>query len=402
LPDPFLRDIGGLLAFRARALRGLAARQALLASWLWLAAGLAAFALVRSLVYRTADAGLPGRGPIGLFFGSNVVQALLFLAFLYVPALICLSNAFAGDGLGFSFSREEYRRHVAVLFPLWGNLLLTAALVQAAAPHFVAVGIVEVSVALVWLGSMAVVYSVWAIKELNYVPVFAALGVFVLSWATLLVFVALTHFVFALPFFLLLPLAYVLAQRLRDMAASSAGERALREHLSTLTLNPRDADAHYQLGLIHLRRHDLHAAQSYFEESLRIDPRDPDHHYHLGMVFEEKGEWPAALERYEETYRLKPDHALGDILREVGKGYIHTGNEEKGLEFLRFFLDRRGSDPEARYWLAMALEKLGRRDEMRKELAQLLEAARANPRFFRKGNRKWLYRARMLLRGAAS
>ena len=220
------------------------------------------------------------------------------------------------------------------------------------------------------------------------------------GWLWVALFIALGGF--ALPFFLLLPLAYVLAQRLRDMAASSAGERALREHLSTLTLNPRDADAHYQLGLIHLRRHDLHAAQSYFEESLRIDPRDPDHHYHLGMVFEEKGEWPAALERYEETYRLKPDHALGDILREVGKGYIHTGNEEKGLEFLRFFLDRRGSDPEARYWLAMALEKLGRRDEMRKELAQLLEAARANPRFFRKGNRKWLYRARMLLRGAAS
>jgi tetratricopeptide (TPR) repeat protein len=394
----FLRDTGGLLAFRARALRDLAARQAILPSWLWLSAGLVSFATVRSVVYADLETRGRGHGLVGSFLGSNVVQGLLFLAFLYVPALICLSNAFAGDGLGFSFSREEYRRHVSVLFPLWGTLLLAGSVVQAIAPRFLAIGVVEISVALLWLALVSIVYSVWGVKELNYIPVAAALGVFVLSWATLPVFFVLTRFVLALPFFLLLPVAWIVASRVRELAAASAGERNLSEHLHTLTLNPSDADAHYQLGLIHLRRRNFETARGYFEEALRIDARDPDYHYCVGRVFEATGDWGRALECYEETYRLNPEYAVSDVVREVGKGYLHTGNEETGVEFLRFFLERRGSDPEARYWLAVALEKLGRCEDMRAELGGLLEQARSNPRFFRKGNREWLYRARMLLR----
>ena len=96
-------------------------------------------------------------------------------------------------------------------------------------------------------------------------------------------------------------------------------------------------------------------ARGYFENALRIDPGDPDYHYYLGRCHETEREWSQALEQYEETYRLNPEYRLGDILREVGKGYLHTGNVEKGIEFLRFFLAKRSSDPEGRYWLAVAL-----------------------------------------------
>ena len=165
-----------------------------------------------------------------------------------------------------------------------------------------------------------------------------------------------------------------------------------------MTVNPQDADAHHQLGLIHLNRGNLDAARSYFENANKIDPRDPDYHYYLGRVFEEKGDWKSALKQYEETYRLKPEYGLRDILREVGKGYLHTGELETSLVFLRCFLEFRSSDPEGRYWLAFGLKKLEKTDEMRAELSTLLNQARSNPRFFRKGNRRWLYQARMLLR----
>jgi tetratricopeptide (TPR) repeat protein len=110
------------------------------------------------------------------------------------------------------------------------------------------------------------------------------------------------------------------------------------------------------------------------------------------------GEWPEALEQYEETYRLDPEYGVGDIFREVGKGYLHTGNIEKGMEFLTFFLKKRVSDPEGRFWLAVALKKKGNLEEMRLQLNLILEQARSLPRFFRKKNREWLYLARNMIR----
>ena len=107
-----------------------------------------------------------------------------------------------------------------------------------------------------------------------------------------------------------------------------------------------------------------------------------------------------ALEEYEETYRLNPEQSLGDIFREVGKAYLHTGNVDKAIEFLEFFLQTRGSDPEGRYWLAVALHKQGKPEEMRVQLNTILEQARSNPRFFRKEKRAWVLRARTLLRSS--
>jgi hypothetical protein len=70
------------------------------------------------------------------------------------------------------------------------------------------------------------------------------------------------------------------------------------------------------------------------------------------------------------------------------------------MEFLTFFLEKRSSDPEGRYWLAMALQKAGNAGQMKTELNTLIEQARANPQFFRKENREWIYRARNLIRNS--
>lgn len=396
----FLVDLLGMLAFRTRALRALASRQALVAASVLLGSGLLVYSLIRNLLYSTESPANPHGGGriLSAFLELNLLQSLLFLSFLYVPAVICLSNTMAGDGLGFSFSREEYRSHVAVLFPLWGALFLHASALQWLVPAFLSLGRVEIPLVLLLLLVLLAVYSVWAIKELNYISTAAALGVFVLSWFSLPVFFVLTTFVFALPFFLLLPLGYVLLQRLQGFYDSRGREGSFRQHLESLTTNPQDADALYQLGLIHFKRGNLEEAGGYFQKARGVDPSDPDYSYYLGRVFEEKGDWEAALKEYESVYRLNPEYKLGDIFREVGKAYLHAGNPQKAAEFLQFFLSRRESDPEARYWLAVTFDKLSRPAEMQSQLRTIFEQARSNPSFFRKANRRWLYRARTLLR----
>ena len=397
-----LRELLGILALRPRALRTLASRQAMVPAFLLFVAGFLAFVLVGNLVYAEFQVGTPGLSSfpyLGSLLRLNLVQALLFLSLVYVPTVVCLSNAIAGEGLGLTLSRAEYQSHISVLFPLWGLILLITAPIPLLLPQVILADLGMISIRFLLFISLTLFYTVWAIRELNHISTMAAVSAFVLSWITLPLFYVLIMFLFALPLFIMIPVFYLAFQRFRGFFSGRASEREFQGRLQNLTLNPQDADAQYQLGLIHLKRGNLDTAQIYFERAMKIDPADPDYHYFLGRVFEARGEWDRALEEYEETYRINPDQGLGDIFREVGKAYLHIGKMDKAVEFLSFFLQTRGSDPEGRYWLAVAFERLGQPEEMRVQLNTILEQARSNPRFFRKENRQWILRARRLLKG---
>jgi len=394
--NPFT-GLSRMLAFQRRALRARAQRQAVLGGAVCFSAGFLAFNMVRNNVYSM----LPDFGGQPETLASLVIhsiQALLFVLLVYIPALIVLSNAFSGDSLGIAVSRQEYQTHASALLPLWGLIFLIDAPLQYFAPHFLVVGVFGITIGMLALLILLVVYTVWSVKQLSYLSTAQAVGVFAVSWFTLPIYYLLTSFLMALPFFIMIPILYLGIQWARSYAVARAGERGFQQHMHALTQNPQDADAHYQLGLIHFRRGNLEVARRYFGNALRIDPAVPEYHYSMGRVCEAASEWAKALEQYEETYRLDPQCGLGDIFREVGKAYLHTGNAEKAIEFLRFFLDKRGSDPEGRYWMAVALQRSGNAAQMRVELNSILEQARANPRFFRKGNREWFYRARTLIR----
>jgi tetratricopeptide (TPR) repeat protein len=398
----FLSRLVGILSFRSTALRAQAERQALFGGVVCFCVGLIVYALVRNSVYAALPELSYQTNWIDSVFNLNLIQILLFLLIIYLPAIVVLSNSISGYGFGFSVSKREYRAHASALLPMWGLLFLVAAPLQWLVPHFLVIsslaGGVEFSVGWLVRALLIVVYTPWAIKQLNYLSPAQAIGVFILSWFTWPVYYLVTSFVFALPFFILVPLMYFAYQRLRDYAASHVGERTFQQQLHALTLNPQDSDAHYQLGLLQLKRGNLDAARQYFESAAKIDPNDPDYCYFLGRTFEKKGEWAQALAHYEETYRLNPEYGTGDIFREVGKGYLHTGSIDKAIEFLKFFLNKRNSDPEGRYWLAVALKKSGDIEQMKVQLNMIVEQARSHPRFFRRENREWLYLARNIIR----
>ncbi len=394
----FLLELLKTLTFRSGSLRALAARRAMIPGFVCLAVGFFAFVLTRSSATQDTLAYVRARpSSLELFLESHVLQMLLFLSLVYVPVIIALSNAFAGDGLGFSISRSEYENHVSALFPLWGLLFLLGAPLI---PIFLTFGVVEISAGELWLMLATLAYTIWAIKELDFLSLAQALGVFLVSLLSLPVLFLLTNFLLSLPFFLALPLLYIFWQRLRELISARSLLQGFHQHLRTLTQNPRDADAHFQLGLLHFRGGHMDAALGYFEQALAIDPENPDVHYHIGRIYEARRQWAKALEEYEASYRAEPEYGQGDIFREVGKGYLHTDKLDKAIEFLRYFLERRGSDPEGRYWLAVALQRAGKSAEMHTHLQTILEQARSSPRFFRREHREWIYRARVLLRSS--
>jgi len=262
----FFLDILGMLVFRARALRAIGGRRSLVAAWVALPASLLTFTVIRGAA-NPDPSPLEGVDLLPSLFQRNLVQPLLFLSIAYVPAVISLSNAFAGDGLGFSLSEDEYQVHVSVLFPLWGALFFAAGVLLFLVPRAVSMGILEVTferlkvgveglVPAATLGILMAAYTVWAIKEINYLSTLAAVGVFVLSWFTLPLFFVLTRFLFALPFFIMIPLGYAAWRRLRGYFGLTSGEEDLKGHLHRLTGSPQVDDAPHQLGLIDLRRSD--------------------------------------------------------------------------------------------------------------------------------------------------
>jgi tetratricopeptide (TPR) repeat protein len=394
----FLLDLLGMLAFHKRALRAQAGRRALLLGAMCFSLGFLTFGAVRYFVHWENLGYALRTESVQAFLLQKFIPAVFFFLFIFVPSLIALSNAIAGEGLGLAVSRQEFRAHGSVLLPLWGLLFLIDAPLQYYWPELRGPDIFQITIGMLVLLPLFIVYTVWAVRQLNYLTWVQAIGIFALSWVTWPLYILLTAFLLTLPFFLMLWLFYFGFQWIRGYFAAQTNEKAFRRHLHTLTLNPQDADAHYQLGLIHLKRANIDVARRYFKSALKIDPDDPDHHYSLGQAYESGGEWVKALEQYEETYRLNPEYGLGDIFREVGKGYLQTGNVGKAIEFLKFFLTKRGSDPEGRYWLALALQKSGDYEQMRLHLNTILEQARSNPRFFRKGNREWIYQSRALIR----
>lgn len=393
------RDIPGSLAFQGRSLVRLARRRSFLPGLLFLSAGFLAYVLVRNTVYADLqpEYAMPSADLLARLLRLDLVQFILFLSVLYVPALIALGNALTAEGPGFTVSRDEYLAHASLLFPLWGAVFLIAAPVQWLLPYFVVLGPLGISIGLLFLSIALSVYTVWALGQWSRMSIAAAFGVFALSWITLPVFFLLSSFPVALPLFLLLPLAYFIRRYAGDLASARAAERDLRRYLQALTADPNDSHALCQLGRIHFRQGRYDSARDYLRQAVKIDARAPEYRYTLGRVLEAQGDWPGALARYEEAYGLDPGFGAGDISREMGKACLHAGSLGKAVRFLQDFLKERPSDPEGRYWLAVALEKSRDREGMRVHLNILLDHARSSTRLFRRKHQEWIRRARMLL-----
>jgi hypothetical protein len=89
--------------------------------------------------------------------------------------------------------------------------------------------------------------------------------------------------VFGSPFLLIL-LFFLLRGYFVDIMGSHRAKAAFKQNLESATLNPADASAHYNLGLIHQSRGELDEAKARFDRALEIDPEEIDAAYQLGRI----------------------------------------------------------------------------------------------------------------------
>ena len=126
----------------------------------------------------------------------------------------------------------------------------------------------------------------WAIVGLSWIPLVAATFLwgplrFVLGWL-------------ASPFFLFYAW-YYLGGELGNLGAGLRSRQNFRRMLDAAAVNPHDAEAQYQLGLIYQERRQYSEAIRRFTEAVRIHPAETDAHFQLGRIARQQGRLKEAL-----------------------------------------------------------------------------------------------------------
>jgi tetratricopeptide (TPR) repeat protein len=318
------------------------------------------------------------RGPIG---------TLVSLAVLYAPALLFAASALAPlGGFGMAF-RRDFGALLTCVFFVWSATHLPFAIASLIVPL----------VPLLRLGGLvafAIVLAPAVQLALGASLVQSALAV-LLGFLGLL----LTPFlhILASPFLLFYAWAFM-SGSFTDVEWSLKARRSQRRYLELATMNPRDAEAHIQLGLIHLRRRQWPEARARFETAAGIDPTDPDARFQLGRLERRDGHYPEAEKHFLAVIGRDARFSHHEIWREFGANYLDAKLYEDARLALERFVAQRAHDPEGLVYLGETLLALGRKDEARARFREAVEAAETTPHYRQHEVNDWRKRASRHLR----
>ncbi|MDQ4122849.1 MAG: tetratricopeptide repeat protein [Acidobacteriota bacterium] len=337
---------------------------------------------------------LPLVGDAGLwlfnFNSRNFLSLLLAFAVFYVPVTILLLTLFEPIGSFGLVLRRDYGVFSTCVFAAGTTAHLPFAVAglilknQPTNPNLL-LGL--------WLASGLYfgVLMIFAIRTVFGASYKSAIAVVSLSWLSISVgnriFSLVSPFLFS-PF--LLFYAFLLLRG----EASTFGDafrqrRNFRRFLQNATINPRDADAHVQLGILYKQRRQLDEAVRHFEKAIEIEPQEIEANYELGKIARERGELERALRHFSIVVEQNEKHALNEIWREIGATYFDAGANKEAREFLEKFVERRPFDPEGLFRLGQTLKALNLNDDAREMFRRCIEAVQTSPDYRRGQQRKW-------------
>lgn len=321
-------------------------------------------------------------------------QPVLTLSVFYVPLTIFLLCIFAGIG---NFGVVLGRDYAA---------LATCSLMAWAAAHlpFAIAGIALYSQAV----SPLVYFAFWLASGIFFgaLMIFALRTVFGANYGAAIVTVCLSWLAFSAGMYVfryvspvffspfLLFYAYMYFGGYLRSGVSGAGnafrqKQNFKRFLHNATVNPRDADAHVQLGLIYLQRRQEAKALEHLNRAVEIDANEPDANYELGKIARQKGDLQQALNHFAVVVEQNDKHALSEIWREIGATYLAANMLTEARDALEKYVERRSADAEGLYHLGKVLKAQGETDRAREMFQQAIESAQASPDYRQRELRYW-------------
>jgi tetratricopeptide (TPR) repeat protein len=328
------------------------------------------------------------------------VSPVLFLIVVFVPACLLATSVIHRRASFNVLLRQEYAPLTSCALYAWAAshlmMLIPAALLfQPGGPSPTAL---EAALRLAPLPYFIflIVLAAHAVLRVGYG---GALGVVALGSLSLFALPLLPRLSFLLtsPFLLILVII-LLRNFLGDMVSSQRAREDFKRNLEAATLNPADASAHYNLGLIYQQRRQYEEAKASFARAIEIDPEETDAHYQLGRIAREEGRLGEAINHFDAVVSRNPEHSQSEAWREIGWTYFQAGQYEDARTAFERFIEKRPSDAEGRYRYGLTLHQLGRYDDAATEMRACIEAVRTSPAYKYRAEKHWASEAQTFLR----
>jgi tetratricopeptide (TPR) repeat protein len=227
---------------------------------------------------------------------------------------------------------------------------------------------------------------VLAVRTVFGTPLVTAIGVVSVSWLAL----ALQGYLVFLASPFVLYWAYVfLWGDVGDVTWSFGARQSFKRYLEASTVNPRDAGAQYQLGLVYQRRRQFTEALERFRKAVAIDANEIDAHYQLGRIARLQQRHVDAIRHFEDVVCRDERHSRYEIWREIGATYIEAGCFEHARWALEKYVAQREHDPEGLYLLGDVLRRLGRGETARQYFERCVESVDTTPSYRLYEVRRW-------------
>ena len=198
--------------------------------------------------------------------------------------------------------------------------------------------------------------------------------------------------------FLLIMLFFFLRGYVGAILQTQRARESFRQNLEAATLNPADASAHYNLGLIHQQRGEVDAARERFERAVQIDDEEIDAHYQLGRIARQQKRLADAITNFEHVVSRDRSHSQYEVWREIGATYLAANQFEDARTALDQLLGHRPSDPEGLYLMGRAHAGLGDQREAASLMEKCIEAVKTSPAYKYRASKRWLNEAQQFLR----
>jgi tetratricopeptide (TPR) repeat protein len=359
---------------------------------------------------------------------------LLFIAVIFVPAMALLANLFERRASFGLIIQQEYAPLAATTFYAWtaANIVaiplallartsgLEAGLIAQfqkyldTARQHGSISLEAASLASPIVKSMSFaamlllpLFAFWTVMAVRavfrlsiwrstLVVLVSGIFMFIVGPVLLPIFGTLMGSPFLLIFFFILLRGYF-----SELTRGQRARASFKQNLEAATLNPADASAHYNLGLVHQQRGELDEARKRFERAIEIDADEVDAHYQLGRIAREQGRFPDAINHFSEVVERNQMHSQHEIWREIGATYLAAGQFEDAREALERFLENRNLDPQGLYLMGRALAGLGRQREATVSMQACIEAVKTAPAYKYRTEKRWLNEAQQFLRSQA-
>jgi tetratricopeptide (TPR) repeat protein len=340
---------------------------------------------------------------IVLIFRSITASAspLFFLIVVFVPACLFAASLIEKRASFTVLLRQEYASLVSCALYSWAaaHLMMLVPAFLIYQPGGAGQRTLEEALRLVPLPYFVFLMAM-ALRAVLHLSYPRAVGAIAMASCSLIALPLLSGVLLPLltsPFLLILVIM-LLRNFLGDAISAQRSRADFERNLEASTLNPADASAHYNLGLIYQQRGQYEEAKASFARAIEIDPGETDAHYQLGRIAREQGRLADAINYFDAVVSRNAEHSQSEVWREIGHAYSQAGQHMDARAAFERFLEKRPSDAEGHYRYGLTLHQLGREDEAAREMRSCIESAKTSPAYKYRTEKRWMNEAESFLR----